>query len=87
MNSYTYMHNDKVLNDKPNETEINNRNYRNKDTFPLPNNYQTKSIINQANIHCDIAGYKQKCYHGSCETTFKEQFGNHKKSFNQQQQT
>ena len=45
MNSYTYMHNDKVLNDKPNETEINNCNCRNKDTCPLPNRCQTKSII------------------------------------------
>ena len=31
---------------------------------------------------CDIAGYKQKCYLGSCETTFKDRFENHKKSFN-----
>ena len=29
-----------------------------------------------------FAGYKQKCYLGSCETTFKDRFGNHKKSFN-----
>ena len=36
----------------------------------------------QANIDCDIAGYKQKCYLGSYETTFKDRFGNHKKSFN-----
>ena len=36
----------------------------------------------QANIDCDIAGYKQKCYLGSCETTFKDRFGNHKMSFN-----
>ena len=31
MNSYTHMHNHKVLNDKPNEMEINNCNCRNKD--------------------------------------------------------
>ena len=35
-----------------------------------------------SNIDYDIAGYKQKCYLGSCETTFKDRFGNHKKSFN-----
>ena len=45
MNSYTYMHNQKVLNNKPNETGINNCNGRNKDTCPLPNSYQTKCII------------------------------------------
>ena len=74
--------NDKVLNDKPNEMGINNCNCRNKDNCPLPNSCQTKCIIYEANIDCDIGGYKQKCYLGSCETTFKDRFGNHKKSFN-----
>ena len=46
------------------------------------NSCQTKWIIYQANIDCDIAGYKQKCYLGSRETTFKDRFGNHKKFFN-----
>ena len=82
MNSYIYMHNHKVLNDKPNETGINNCNRRNKDICPLPNSCQTKCIVYQTNINCDIAGYKQKCDLGSCETTFKDRFGNHKKSFN-----
>ena len=67
MNSYTYMHNHKGPNDKPNE---------------IPNSCQTKCVIYQANIDSDIAGYKQKCYLGSCETIFKDRFGNHKKSFN-----
>ena len=61
------MHNHKVLNDKPNETGINNFNCRNKDL---------------SNIDCGISGYTQKCYLGSFETTFKDRFGNHKKSFN-----
>ena len=30
----------------------------------LPNSCQTKSILYQANIDCDIAGCKQKCYVG-----------------------
>ena len=66
MNSYTYMHNHKGPNDKPNE---------------IPNSCQTKCVIYQTNIDSDIAGYKQKCYLGSCETTFKDRFGNHEKSF------
>ena len=81
MNSYTYMHNHKVLNDKPNETWIDNCNYHNKDTCPLPNSCQTKCIIHQANIDCAICRYKQKCYLDSCETIFKGRFENHKKSF------
>ena len=40
-------------------------------------------MIYQANIDCDIAGYKQKCYLDLRETTFKDRFENHKKSFNQ----
>ena len=60
MNPYTYIHNHKVLNDKPNETVIDNCNCRNKYTCPLPNSCQTKSLIYQDNIDCDIAGYKQE---------------------------
>ena len=40
------------------------------------------NICYQASIDYDIIGYKQKCYIGSCETTFTDRFGNHKKSFN-----
>ena len=83
------MHSHKVLNDKLNEMKINNCNCRNKDNCPLPNSCQTKCIIYQANIDCDIAGYKQKCCLGSCETTFKDRsstlnikmIGNHQKNF------
>ena len=59
MNSYTYMHNHKVLNEKPNEMGINNCNCRNKDNCPLPNSFQRQCIIYEANIDCDITGYKQ----------------------------
>ena len=82
MNYYTYMHNHKVLNDKRNETGIKNCNCRNKCTCPLPNSCQTKCVTYQTNIHCDIVGYKQKYYVGSCETTFKDCFWNHKRPFN-----
>ena len=70
MNSNTYMHNHKVLNDKPNETGIDNCNCCNKDTC------QIQYIIYQANIDCDMARYKQKCYPGLRKTTFKDRFGN-----------
>ena len=76
LNSYTYIHNHKVLNDKPNERGINNCNCRSKDNCPLLKSYQTKCRIYQANIDCEIAGYKQKCSFGSCEATFKDHFVN-----------
>ena len=69
MNSYTYI-------------QICNCNCHNKNTCTLPNSYKTKSIIYQAKIDCTIAGYKGKCYLGSCETKFEDCFGNHKNSFN-----
>ena len=69
-----------ILDDKSNATEIDNFNRRNKDTCPLPNSCQTKSIIYQA-IYCFITGQNQKCSVDSCETTSKDRFENHKKSF------
>ena len=57
MNSYSYIHNHKVLNDKPNETGIKNCNCCNEDTCPLPNSCHMKCITYQANIDCDITGY------------------------------
>ena len=39
--------------------------------------YRLYSYINVLKT-CHIAGYKQKCYLGSCETTFKNRFCNHK---------
>ena len=43
MNSYTYVHNHKVLNDKPNETIISNCGFCNKDTRPLPKSCETNA--------------------------------------------
>ena len=54
MNSYSYVHNHKALNCKPNETGISDCNCRNKDTCPLPNSCQTKWIIDQVNIVINI---------------------------------
>ena len=79
INAYTYTHNHKVLNEKPNEKKVNNCNCCNKDTYPLPNSCQMKCITYQTNTDCDITGYKQKFYLGSCETTFKDRFRNYKK--------
>ena len=73
MNSYTDINNHKG---------IDNCKYHNKNTCPLPNSFQTTGVIYQANIDCDIGGYKQKCYLDSRETTFKYRLGNHKKLFN-----
>ena len=64
MNSYFYMHNHKVSNDKPNETESV--------AIKILVLYQIAS--KQTNIDCEIAGYKEKYYLASCEITFKGRF-------------
>ena len=33
-------------------------------------------------VASDIPNYKEKVYKGICSTTFKDRYGNHKKSFN-----
>ena len=50
INSYNYMHNHKVLNDKPNETGINNSKCRNNDTCPLINSCQTKLTLTATSL-------------------------------------
>ena len=77
----SYIQNHKVLTNKINEVETDNCNCHNKDTCPLPNCCQTKSIIYQANVDGDIARYRQKCYLGSYGRAFKGRFQNHKLSF------
>ena len=37
---------------------------------------------NYATISCNDKNYKPKQYKGSCETSFKKRYSNHKKSFN-----
>ena len=41
-----------------------------------------ESLVYYATISCNDKNYKPKLYKGSCETTFKKRFSNHKKSFN-----
>ena len=64
MNSYTYMHNHKVLNNKPNETGINNCNCRNKDTCPLPKSCQTKCLVCQKNFGKSKTAVEHQKSHG-----------------------
>ena len=72
------MHNYKVLKSKSYEKGINNYAC----PCPLPNSFQTKCKIYQANIARDITRYKEKCYLDSCKTTFNDRFGNNRKSSN-----
>ena len=72
MNSYTYMHNHKVLNDKSNETGNNNGNCRNKDTCSLPNRLTMVSLDINKNVALTYVKKHLKIVSGtikSCSTT------------------
>ena len=51
-------------------------NCRNKESCPLDNKCKTTKIIYRADVDNEI-----KFYYGLTETSFKERYGNHKKSF------
>ena len=41
-----------------------------------------ESLVYYATISCNDKNYQPKLYKGSCETSFKKRYSNHKKSFN-----
>ena len=49
---------------------------------PLSNHCQITNIIYKAKITSNLRNYHQKVYYGTSEGTFKQRYGNHKKSFN-----
>ena len=49
---------------------------------PLDNFCYEKNVQYQAEIKSDLPNYGTKVYKGICSTTWKDRFGNHKKSFN-----
>ena len=53
-----------------------------KEDYPLNGLYFTSSILYQATRKCSDSKHKQKRYKGIVETTFKERYANHKKTFN-----
>ena len=53
----------------------------NKDTYLLEQKCLTTNIVYRAKVTSNNRNYQEKVYFGLCETTFKKQFSNHKKSF------
>ena len=49
---------------------------------PLEQKCLTTNIVYKAKVASRNQNYQEKLYFGSCETTFKKRFSNHKKSFN-----
>ena len=74
--SIIYMHNKEVITEK--KTQAAKCNCINKLDYPPSNQCQITNIINKANL----PNYHERIYYGTSEGTFKQRYGNHKKSFN-----
>ena len=48
----------------------------------MPGECTTKNILYEATLEANLPNYGKKIYKGISEPSFKERFGNHKKSFN-----
>ena len=81
MKAIINQHNNKILNDDPSHDEIN-CNCRNKSECPIKDKCQSETIIYKATVDSQRG---KAIYIGSCESTFKKRYYNHKKSFNNTQ--
>ena len=75
-------HNMKILNE--NNEIRSNCNCRNKNDCPLGGNCLVENIVYEGKITSNQPNYKEKIYFGIAETSFKQRFNNHTKSFNNQ---
>ena len=57
-------------------------NFQQKENCPMNGDCLKESLVYYATISCNDKNYKPKLYKGSCETSFKKRYSNHKKSFN-----
>ena len=57
-------------------------NCQQKENFPMNGDCIKESLVYYATISYNENNYKRKLYKGSCETSFKKRYSNHKKSFN-----
>ena len=74
-------HNAQILFPKK-STEQRTCNCLNKENCPLEQKCLTTNIVYKAKVTSNNGNYQEKVYFGSCESTFKKRFSNHKKSFN-----
>ena len=81
MDSIISAHNQRLL--TPNNSSFG-YNRRNKSNCPLEKKCLTPKVIYQAGVTNDVDD-EYKFYYGLTETSFKERFRNHTKSFNYRQ--
>ena len=64
------------------KTQATKRNCINKPGYPLSNQCQITNIIYKVKVTSNLRNLHEKIYYGTSEGTFKQRYGNHKKSFN-----
>ena len=74
-------HNREILQNTPSKN-AKHCNCKQKEICPMNGACLEESLVYYATISCNDKNYKPKLYKGSCETTFKKRYNNHKKSFN-----
>ena len=75
------IHNKKILNETQKKKE-KTCNCRNGTSCPLNGDCLENNIVYEGTINCNKPNYKEKIYFGIAETSFKQRFSNHLKSFN-----
>ena len=76
------MHKKEVIMEK--KTEAVKSNCTSKLDWPLSNQCQITNILYKVKITSNFRNYHEKIYCGASEHTFKQPYGNHKKSINQE---
>ena len=74
-------HNREILRNTPSKN-IKHCNCQQKENCPMNGACLKQSLVYYATISCNDKNYQPKLYKGSCETSFKKRYSNHKKSFN-----
>ena len=74
-------HNRDILRNTPSKN-AKQCNCQQKENCPMNGACLKESLVYYATISCNDKNYKPKLYKGSCETSFKKRYSNHKKSFN-----
>ena len=67
-------HNREILRNRP------SKNIKHCENCPMNGACLKESLVYYATINCNDKNYQPKLYKGSCETSFKKRYSNHKKS-------
>ena len=74
-------HNREIIQNTPSKN-TKHCNCQQKENYPMSGACLKESLVYHTTISCNDKNYRPKLYKGSCKTSFKKHYSNHKKSFN-----